>query len=173
MKALRASKENGQSPKLAIVDFETPTPPLSSLLLKIRASSIQPSDVLNSKGAFPSTTFPRTLGRDFSGTVVSGPSGYEGRDVYGTSGAKFSFTEDGAHAEYAVVKADAVATMPRGLSFAQAASIGTPWTTALMALKQARATKRDVVMVLGGTGSVGSAAIQIAKQMILDACLSP
>lgn len=164
MKAVRVTKTDS-STALSVDDIPIPTPHPGELLVKIRASAVQPADILNSKGGFSSTTFPRTLGKDFSGTVVSGPSEWQGKDVYGTSGSTFSFTQDGAQAEFAVLKADSVAPKPSNLSFAQAAVVGTPFPTAMMALQRARTRAEDVVMVLGGTGAVGSAAVQIAKSI--------
>ncbi|KAK3721489.1 hypothetical protein LTR37_003045 [Vermiconidia calcicola] len=147
------------------VEVEKPSIRNGELLVKIRASFVQPADILNSKGVFPTTIFPRTLGKDFAATVAEGPDEWRGKDVYGTSGSTFSFTEDGAQAEFAVLREDCVAIMPNNTSFAQAAAIGTPFTTALTALRRARTKSSDTVMVLGATGSVGSAIMQIAKGM--------
>ncbi|KAF2486365.1 hypothetical protein BDY17DRAFT_315218 [Neohortaea acidophila] len=164
MKAVRVTKE-GSSTTLRIDDIPKPSAGPGELLVEIKASFVQPADILNSKGNFASTTYPRTLGKDFSGIVVSGPSEWLNKAVYGTSGATFSFTEDGAQAEFAVLKQGAVALMPRNLSFAQAAALGTPWTTGMTTLLRARAKPTDVVMVLGANGSVGSSVIQIARRM--------
>lgn len=164
MKALRVSKSDATT-SLAIEDVPIPSSGPGELLVKIRASSVQPADILNSKGGFPITTFPRTLGKDFAGTVVSGPDHLKGKDIYGTSGSTFSFTVDGGQAEYAVVPEAGVAIKPTALSFEQAASVGTPFTTAAVALERAGTGNGDAVMVLGATGSVGGAVMQIAKAM--------
>ena len=162
MKAVRVTKD-GPSAHLSVEDIPKPSIKNGELLVKIRASSIQPADILNSKGGFAMTTFPRTIGKDFSGTVVDGPAQWKGKDVYGTSGMTLSFTEDGAQAEFAILKEDCVAIKPTNLSFAQAASVGTPFTTSLTALMRARAQPSETVMVLGAAGSVGSSIIQIAQ----------
>ncbi|KAK5746630.1 hypothetical protein LTR17_000646 [Elasticomyces elasticus] len=167
MKALRMTEDSSSTPIISIEDILIPTPGPGELLIKIYASSVQPADVLNSKGGFGMTTFPRTPGKDFAGIVDTGPSSWQGKKVFGTSGSSFSFTKDGAQAEYAVVQAGAVAEMPSNLSFAQAASLGTPWTTASLALLRAQTKEGETVMVLGATGSVGSAAMEIAK---FDGC---
>jgi NADPH:quinone reductase-like Zn-dependent oxidoreductase len=167
MKAVRVTKE-GSSAQLNIEDIPKPSIKDGELLVKIRASFVQPADILNSKGGFGMTTFPRTIGKDFSGTVVEGPSEWKGKDVYGTSGSTFSFTEDGGQAEFAVLKPDGVAVKPSNISFAQSAGVGTPFTTAMIALLRARTKPTDTVMVLGATGSVGSAAIQIAQSKQSD-----
>lgn len=162
MKAVRVTKD-GSSTSVNIEDIPKPSIKSGELLVKIRASFTQPADILNSKGGFPKTTFPRTLGKDFAGTVVEGSDEWKGKDVYGTSGATFSFTEDGAQAEYAVLKEHAVAPKPKNLSFAQAASVGTPFSTAMVILQRAHTKPSDTVMVLGATGSVGSSVMQMAK----------
>ena len=164
MKAVRVTKE-GSATQLHVEDIPKPSIGPGELLVKIRASFVQPADVLNSKGGFSITTFPRTLGKDFAGTVVEGSDAWKGRDVYGTSGSTFSFTEDGAQAEFAVLKESAAAPKPSNLSFAQAASVGTPFTTGLTTLLRARTKPTDVVLVLGATGSVGSSVMQIAQSM--------
>ena len=162
MKSLRVHKD-GDATTISIEDLPRPKPSTGQILVKIHASAVQPSDVLNSEGAFPNTTFPRTLGRDFAGTVVEGPSHLTGKDVFGTSGPTFSFTEDGAQAEYALLSIDAVALKPTQLSFEQAALSGTPFTTANLPLKRANAVPGETVVVLGATGAVGSWVMELAK----------
>ena len=164
MKALRLTRQDLTSPP--IVSLETlPKPALTPghLLVKVHASAIHPSDILNSKGAFVSTTFPRVPGRDYAGTVVDGPKQWIGRDVYGTSGNTQAFTQDGAQAEFMLVSERAVAEKPGNLSFAQAATIGVPFTTAALALRRANVAAGDVVLVLGANGAVGSAVVQVAR----------
>ncbi|KAK9234520.1 chaperonin 10-like protein [Lipomyces kononenkoae] len=164
MKALRLARSLPESPPtLSIETVPKPTVKPSHVLVKVLASSIQPSDKLNAKGLFGMTTYPRIPGRDFSGTVVDGPDDLIGEPVYGTSGPTLGFTIDGAHAEYCLVPQEAVVRKPETLSYLQAASVGVPFTTALLCLQRARATKDDVVLVLGATGTVGSAAVQVAN----------
>ena len=54
MKAVRVIKE-GDPTELHVQDVEKPSAGPGELLVKIRASFIQPADILNSKGAFPTT----------------------------------------------------------------------------------------------------------------------
>lgn len=162
MKALQVRKD-GSATTVNIEDLPQPRPSTGQVLVKIRASAVQPSDVLNSKGVFANTTFPRTLGRDFAGTVVEGPPELTGKDVFGTSGPTFSFTEDGAQAEYALLGVDAIALKPKQLSFEQAALLGTPFTTANLTLKRANAAPGETVLVLGATGAVGSWVVKLAR----------
>ena len=95
--------------------------------------------------------------------IEEGPPSLVGREVYGTSGPELSFVSDGAHAEYCVVKEDALAMKPKSLSFKQAAAVGTSYTTASLVLERIQVRSGDVVLILGSTGSVGSAAAALAK----------
>jgi NADPH2:quinone reductase len=109
------------------------------------------------------THFPRVPGRDYAGTVVEGPAERTGEEVYGTSGFTQAFVEDGAQAEYILVPEGAVATKPKNLSFAQAATLGIPFTTAALTLRKAGVKTDKTVLVLGANGAVGSAVVQVAK----------
>ncbi|KUJ13703.1 GroES-like protein [Mollisia scopiformis] len=151
-------------PTLTLITLPIPTPKEGQVLVRIHASAIQPSDILNTQGAFPYTTFPRVPGRDFAGTIFSSPSDPSliNQEIYGTSGNTLSFTSDGAHAEYILVPSTAVASKPTNLSFAQAATIGVPFTTAALAVKKGEVKSGERVLVLGANGAVGSAAVQIA-----------
>jgi NADPH:quinone reductase len=139
----------------------------NELLVKVAASPIQPSDLLNTQGNFPHTTFPRVPGRDFAGVVVQPTSSpWHGKSVYGTSGPELGFTCDGAHAEFVVVHEDAVAEVPQGMDLKQASVMGVPWTTAYIALTRAYAKKGETVLVFGAGGAVGGAVAQLAKSSL-------
>ena len=167
MKALQSAVADGGVNTLSLTTLPRPTPTSpGQVLVQIKASAINPSDGLNAKGGFPLTTFPRIPGRDFAGVVV-GPSSSPWLDkpVFGTSGNTFSISSDGAHAEYAVVEEGALAAKPANLTFAQAASLGVPYSTALVAVRKARVGKGDVVLVLGATGAVGRAAVDLVTEI--------
>jgi NADPH:quinone reductase len=166
MQALRLTKTDATSPPtLNLTTVPKPTLTPGHLLIKVQASAIHPSDLINAKGNFPYTTFPRVPGRDYAGTVIEGPSHLVGTEVYGTSGFTQAFSIDGAQAEYILVSEDAVAPKPNNLSFVQAATVGVPFTTANLVLKRASAKAGDVVLVLGANGAVGSAVVQLAKSL--------
>ena len=163
MQALQLNREGASAPSLKLTTTPKPTPSPGQVLVQVKASPIQPSDALNSKGLFPHTTFPRIPGRDFAGIVVDGPSHLLGKEIFGTSGHYFSFTADGSHAEYCLISEKVVVEKPKNISFAQAASAGTPFTTAAIALRRAGAKAGETVLVLGATGQVGSAVANLAK----------
>lgn len=164
MEALQLSRTHeGEVPVLSLVTVEVPTPGPGELLVKIKASAIHPSDLMNARGGFPYTVFPRIPGRDFAGTVVAGPR--SGEEVFGTSGYTHAFTTNGFHAEYCVVSEDAVTLKPKNVTFAQAACLGVPLTTASLALQRAAVEPSDCVLVIGASGSVGSYVVQLAQSM--------
>lgn len=148
-------------PLISLVHKDIPSIPEGHVLVKVHASAIHPSDLLNSRGGFPYTTFPRIPGRDFAGTIVSGPR--NGEEVYGTSGSTYAFTADGFHAEYCAVHQEAVIPKPRNMSFTSAACVGVPFTTAALTLKKAFVRSSDTLLVIGANGAVGSATVQLAR----------
>lgn len=164
MKALRMLKK----PKPGCLGIEIqsvpiPQPKNGELLVKIEAAAINPSDLMNATGGFPYTVYPRIVGRDYAGTVISGASHLVGTRVFGTSGSELSFTKDGTHAEYCIIPEKAAVRMPSNLSFTEAASVGVPFTTAYLALSRGETKGSDIVLVVGALGAVGSAVCQIAE----------
>ncbi len=169
MQALCIFKEashSAQDPDVTSLRFVTvpiPTVPTGSVLVKIKAAGLNPSDTGNAAGYFPYTNFPRVPGGDFAGVVVKGSIQLEGKRVFGTSGRELSFTKDGTHAEYCVVPEEGVVEMPEDLSFTQAATIGVPFTTAWLTLDRVRAKADDTILVIGAFGAVGRAVCQLAR----------
>ncbi|NWC94411.1 MULTISPECIES: zinc-binding alcohol dehydrogenase family protein [unclassified Pseudomonas] len=161
MKALQFSA-TGDLAALAYVDVATPVPAVGEVLVQIKAAGLNPSDVKNVLGRFPYTTLPRIPGRDFAGVVVEGPQDLVGKEVWGT-GRDLGFFADGSHAQYLTVSAKGVAHKPSHLSFAQAASLGVPYTTAWDALERSGVGKGTRLLVIGANGAVGSAALALAK----------
>src|ERR1700754_4145007 len=134
----------------------------NELLIEVRASAVNPSDVKAATGLMPYAVFPRTPGRDYAGVVIDGPQGWIGREVFGSSG-DLGIRRDGTHATHLVVEADAVVEKPKGLSWEHAAGIGVPVVTAMEGLRRAGMPKSgETVLVMGVNGKVGQAAVQIA-----------
>ena len=104
----------------------------------------------------------RVPGRDVAGTVAAlgtGVTGFAvGDEVYGVGRGSF--------AEYAVVRADKLASKPVSLSFQQAAVVPVSAATALQALTDhGRLEPGQRVLVIGASGGVGSYAVQLAKAL--------
>ncbi|MHB2139804.1 quinone oxidoreductase family protein [Pseudomonas monsensis] len=160
MKALQFDK-TGDLSSLRFVDVATPLPGADDVLVEIKAAGLNPSDVKNVLGRFPYTTLPRIPGRDFAGVVVEGPQALLGQEVWGT-GRELGFFADGSHAQFVKLPASGVAHKPSHLSFAQAASLGVPYTTAWDALERSDVSAETRLLVIGG-GAVATAALALAK----------
>ncbi len=135
----------------------------NELLIEVKAAAVNPSDVKAATGLMPYAIFPRTPGRDYAGVVVDGPTGWVGREVFGSSG-DLGIRRDGTHATHLAVEAEAVVDKPRTISSEEAAGIGVPFVTAMEGLRRAGIPKPDeTVLVMGVNGKVGQAAAQIAS----------
>src|SRR5271163_2646025 len=99
-------RQFGKLADLKLEKFPTPSPVAGEVLLRISAASINPSDVKNVQGFMHQTTLPRTLGRDFVGTVIAGEPNLIGKEVWGTGG-DLGFTCDGSHADHLIIPAAA------------------------------------------------------------------
>jgi NADPH:quinone reductase len=145
---------------LTMKEIPKPEPRNGEVLIQIKATAINPSDVKNVAGHFK-TPLPRVPGRDYAGIVVAGDA-EKGLEVWG-SGAGFGVARDGAHAEHIVVPVDWIAPKPPLLSMEQAAAIGVPYLAAWSALVEAGQVQAgETVLIVGVSGAVGLAATQIA-----------
>lgn len=132
----------------------------------VKAAAINPLDWKQREGAmklFMSRKFPKGMGSDFAGIVEAVGSDVSnvrpGDEVFGTMSA----TNPGAFAEALVTDSGNVTKKPSQLSFAQAACLPIPATTAWVAvLIKGRAAKQTRVLINGCTGAVGLAAVQLA-----------
>jgi NADPH:quinone reductase-like Zn-dependent oxidoreductase len=152
-----------------IMKFERvprPEPRAGEVLVKVKAAGVGPWDgwIRAGKSALPQP-LPLTLGSDLSGEIVAvGPDVAElavGDQVYGVTNPRFV----GAYAEYAVASAGMVSTKPNSLTHIEAASVPVVAITAWQALFDHALLKAgQTVVIHGAAGSVGSYALQLARQ---------
>ena len=132
-------------------------------LVKIASAGVNPSDVKAVLGLMPHAVWPRTPGRDYAGTVVAGPEHLIGKEVWG-SGGELGIRRDGTHGEHLVIETAHLREKPNTVSLLEAGAIGVPFITAYAGLMEAGGVQAgDVVLVLGGNGKVGQAAVQLAS----------
>jgi NADPH:quinone reductase len=162
----RCVRLNAKAENAAVVAPAVETHRLSraanQVLIELKAAAVNPSDVKAATGLMPYAVFPRTSGRDYAGVVIDGPPGTVGREVFGSSG-DLGIRRDGTHATHLAVEAEAIVEKPKGLSWEEAAGIGVPFVTAAEGFRRTGASKPgETVVIMGVTGKVGQAAVQIA-----------
>ncbi|MFS0513942.1 NAD(P)-dependent alcohol dehydrogenase [Nostoc sp. UIC 10607] len=158
----------GAAEVLHYEDVEQPKIEPTQLLVKVRASSVNPIDWKIRKGMLSLITgsnFPKILGFDVAGDVVAVGSGVTrfkaGDAIYGST----SFP-GGGYAEFAAVPENVAALKPTNLSYEEAAAVPLAALTALQALRnEGNIQTGQTVLINGAAGGVGSFAVQIAKAL--------
>jgi len=156
----------GGAELMRLEEFELPNLSNGQVVVKVKFAAINPIDWKLRNGQMKIVTgnaFPRAMGMDLSGTVISVGPGVTrfkpGDAVFGLA----PFKETGALGEAVVTNETSLAKKPENLSFADAACLGTPGVTAWNGLiDKAKLTGNQHVFVNGCTGAVGEAAVQIA-----------
>lgn len=145
-----------------------PVPGPGGVLVRIAVSGLNPIDTKIREGVAPYAMpeLPAVLGTDMAGVVTAVGPGVtafrEGDEVYGLTGGVRGL--QGSLAEYAAVDADLLALKPKTLSFREAAALPLVSLTAWEGLVDRMGVRKgQTVLVQGGAGGVGHAAIQIAK----------
>lgn len=139
----------------------------NQLLVKVRASSVNPVDWKIRSGHLSLITgnnFPMILGFDLSGEVVEVGNRVtrfkSGDNIY----AYLDSLPGGAYAEYAAVSEKVACLKPNNMNYEQAATVPLAALTALQALRDLGQIQRGHrVLINGASGGVGSFGVQIAK----------
>ncbi|MCC7317734.1 MAG: NAD(P)-dependent alcohol dehydrogenase [Bacteroidales bacterium] len=161
MKALLYNKNNSPY-KLQLKEVEKPFPNDDEVLVKVVTASLNAADYRSMKmGMIPKR---KIFGSAVSGTIESVGKNIQhlkcGDEVVGDL-ADFGF---GGLAEYCVAPGKAFIRKLANTSFDDAVTLPLAATTALKALRdKGNIRQGQHVLVVGGTGGVGSAAVQLAK----------
>lgn len=168
MKAAWYQHKGDAADVLVIGERPMPAPQAGELLIRVRASGVNPSDTKARQGARGRTDMPFPLvipHQDGAGEVVAvGPDmdeAWVGKRVWfyeAQLGRPF-----GAAAEYVALPVVQVAPLPGHVSFEEGASLGVPAMTAHRAVFADGPVEGKTVFVSGGAGAVGRYAIQFAK----------
>ena len=160
VKAARFSRFGGPE-VLEIVDLPDPHPGPGQVRIAVRAAGVNPSDWKKREGLMD-PELPQTMGYEAAGVVDELGEGVAdvavGDRVFGLS------AEGSAQAELAVLSF--YAPVPPSLDFPGAAALPAAIETATRALDQldvgAGAGRGSTLLINGASGSVGSAAVQLA-----------
>ncbi len=169
----------GPPETVRLVELPTPTPAANEVLIRVHASTVSSGDWRLRSGKMPRgfgvisrlvfglrRLRQPILGTEFCGTVTAlGP--HVTRFKTGDAVIGFPGVAMRCHAEFRTLREDAaLALKPANLTDAQAAALCFGGATALHYLRdKARVQPGQSVLILGGAGSVGSAAVQIAKHL--------
>jgi len=149
--------------ELAVQEREDPVPGANQLLVEIEAAGINGADIHQRAGRYPA---PPGDPQDIPGLELAGQVA-----ALGPGAARFSEGDrvmavvgGGGQAELAVVHERAVMPVPDGVDWAQAGGLPEVFTTAHDALfTQADLRPGEHLLVHGGAGGVGTAAIQLGR----------
>jgi len=154
-------------------EVEKPTPSANQVLIRVYASTVNRTDSgFRSAEYFVSRFFSglfrpklKTLGCEFAGQIEAIGKAVTlfkvGDRVFGYNDSTF-----GGHAEYLTQAEDApIATIPAGLSYEEAAPITEGAHYALGNIRAAKVTTGQNTLVYGATGAIGSAAVQLLKEV--------
>lgn len=164
---MRAVVLNAFEAEPLLQDVVRPTPCPGQVLVRIRASGVNPIDtkIIAGKAAHARPVLPAILGMDLAGVVElvgTGVGDFKvGDEVYGMTGGIGGIP--GSLAEFAAVDTALLALKPRNISMREAAALPLIFITAWEGLvDRAHVAKGMRVLVHGGAGGVGHIAVQIA-----------
>ncbi len=157
--------EYGGPEVLKYEDAPRPEPKDNQVLVKVIAAAVNPVDAMIRSGKYAKvfgTTLPLVPGYDIAGVVEKAGAKVTKLKV-GDSVYAYPMW-GGGYAEYDVVDEGEVALKPKSITYVEAAGVPLAALTAWQALIDvAKIDKGQTVLIHGGSGGVGSFAIQIAK----------
>ncbi len=166
MKAVVVNEYGGPE-VLKYQDAPRPEPKGDEILVRVMAAAVNPVDSYVRQGMLAKRGLdnrPAIIGYDIAGVVEK-----TGADIkkFKAGDAVYSYLSimrGGGYAEFAVAKESETALKPKNINFAEAAAVPLAATTAWQALiETAKIDQGQTVLIHGGSGGVGSFAIQIAK----------
>lgn len=163
----------GDSDVLQVEEVETPKPGPGEVRVRIAVSGVNPTDWKARRRSGPSGEFA-VPNQDGAGVIDAVGPGVDpsrvGERVWLILAAHNN--RWGTAAEYSVLPAERAVPLPDSASFELGASLGVPALTAWHCLCIGGCPSGDTVLVAGGAGAVGHAAIQLAHHMGVERVLA-
>lgn len=163
MKALLC-KEWGPPEALVVADVADPAPGAGQVVVRVRAASVNFPDGLIIQNKYQvKPNLPFTPGSECAGVVEQVG---EGVKAVKAGDRVIAFPGTGAFAEQVQCPADKLIAIPRGLGFEAASVLVIAYGTSYHALKDRAALQPgETLLVLGASGGVGLAAVEIGKAL--------
>ncbi len=163
MKAILVSAPGGPE-NLTFGNYPDPSPAPYEIVVKVAATALNRADTLQRQGKYPPPAGASpVLGLEMSGEVVA-----KGNKVtkWQAGNRVFGLLSGGGYAEYAVIHEDMAMPIPENLSYAEATAIPEVFLTAYQAIFWlGKLKKNETILIHAGASGVGTAAIQLAKQL--------
>lgn len=146
-----------------VADLPTPTPADGEVLIQVRAAGVNRADLLQRAGHYPPPPGASPIpGLEVAGTVVAAPHASKvnvGDNV-------IALLAGGGYAEYVAAPAEQCLPLPSGLTMAEGAALPEAVATSWLNLVElAGLSEGENVYIHGGSGGVGSVAIQLAASL--------
>lgn len=154
----------GTSENLVLEDVANPVPGKNQVLIDVYAASLNFPDTLQIQGKYQfQPPMPFTPGSELGGIISAVGEGVKDLQV----GDRVMATPSiGGMAEQVVTNATSVRKIPDNMDFKTAAGFAMVYTTSYHALKQrAQIKPGETLLVLGASGGVGMAAVELGKLM--------
>lgn len=166
MKAAWYEKIGPAEEVLKVADVDAPKPQAGEVLVEMKTSGVNPSDVKTRAGARGELAFPRIIPHsDGGGIIAAVGEGVDesrmGERVWIWNGA-FGRAH-GTCAELIALPSEQAVSLPEGSDFEAAACLGIPASTAYYGMLCDGSVEDQTVLVTGGAGAVGYYGIQLAK----------
>ena len=154
--------EFGPPERLRVSEMPPPRPGAGEVLVEVHVAPVNYVDLLVVGGTYQSLPArPFIPGKGPVGVVTAlGPDVTAPR----VGDRVLAMAEEGGYAEIVAVRADQCYRLPPRMSFVEAASLSLVYDAAWFALRErARVASGEIVLVLGASGGVGRAAVQLAR----------
>jgi NADPH:quinone reductase-like Zn-dependent oxidoreductase len=159
--------EHGGPEVLKYEDAPRPEPKDDEVLVKVIAAGVNPVDTYVRQGMRSKSgtdNGPMIIGYDIAGIVEKTGAGITKFKVGDAVYAYLPIARGGGYAEFAIAKEGEMSLKPKNIDFEKAAAVPLAGTTAWQALiDTAKLERGQTVLIHGGSGGVGSFAVQIAK----------
>jgi NADPH2:quinone reductase len=157
-------REFGPIEAASLAEVPTPVAAPGELLIEIHAAPVNYADLLVIAGRYQTRPqLPFIPGKGAAGLVMAIGNGVTRWRI---GDRVFAWVEQGSYAEFAAAPEAVCYPLPAAMPFVDAAALGLDYATAWFALHdRARFQPGETVLVLGASGAVGFAAVQLAKAL--------
>jgi NADPH2:quinone reductase len=150
--------------QVAVATVADPEPGPGEVVVDVVAAEANYPDILVIEGKYQvKPPLPFSPGKAAAGRVAALGSGVENLKLGDRVAVQVEY---GAYAEKLRARAESCFPMPEGMGFAEAAALGLVYQTSWFALRERAAFREgESVLVLGASGGIGVASVQLARAM--------